>query len=341
MLTVKNRSVLLTEVTARKRWDSPGEEQPVTVELWRNGARLPGGQYTQQLNEENGWLYTWHDLPLYINGLPAQYSLRETWIGSAAYDPETDADGYADPLYREGDGAPWHGTSVWEEEGTLHFAAQVLLELTNGTLRGEIIFTKTDGLNFPLAGAEFTLYYDADCTTAAETAVSDENGTVRFSPLPSGTYYLRETAAPPGYRGTDRVYRAVIRQGSALVYDDIAETAVSHITNESVMGLVLTKVNALGESLVGAVFQLRRNGADFGTVTTGTDGTASLSGLPAGDYELTELTAPPGYRPLTRSILLHVAAGETMTYNLTKKKGIKAMKNCFPSWAACCWWRPR
>ena len=136
----------------------------------------------------------------------------------------------------------------------------------------------------------------------------------------------------------------MIRQGSALVYDDIAETAVSHITNESVMGLVLTKVNALGESLgeslAGAVFQLRRNGADFGTVTTGTDGTTSLSGLPAGDYELTELAAPPGYRPLTRSILLHVAAGETMTYNLIKKKGIKTMKNCFPSWAACCWRLP-
>ena len=102
----------------------------------------------------------------------------------------------------------------------------------------------------------------------------------------------------------------MIRQGSALIYDDIAETAVAHIANESVMGLVLTKVNALNEPLAGAVFQLRRNGADLGTVTTGTDGTTSLSGLPAGDYELTELAAPPGYRPLTQSILLHVAAGE-------------------------------
>ena len=317
VLIVKNRSVLLTEVTAQKHWDSPGEEQPVTVELWRNGARLSGAQYIQQLDEDNNWIYTWHDLPLYVNGLPARYSLRETWIGSTAYDPVAGTDGYADyivtyddPLYRETAGGSWHDTGTWQEEGTEHFATQVLLNVTNGTHRGEITFTKTDGMDFPLAGAEFTLYYDVVCSAAAATAVSDKDGVVCFTPMPAGTYYLKETAAPPGYRGSDRVYRAVIRQGAAMVYDDTEETAVGHITNESVMGLVLTKVNALNEPLAGAVFQLRRNGADFGTVTTGADGTTSLSGLPAGDYELIELTAPAGYRPLTQSIRLHVAAGE-------------------------------
>lgn len=65
----------------------------VRVELWCDGAKVEGAQYTQVLNADNKWTYTWKNLPLYANGDVANYSLRETRIGDTAYDPAVNGDG--------------------------------------------------------------------------------------------------------------------------------------------------------------------------------------------------------------------------------------------------------
>lgn len=93
ILTIKNRSKLLTTVTAQKDWGNTAQSvrQPVTVQLWCNGAKMidHAGQasYTQVLSDENDWKYIWHDLPLFVDGALAEYSLREVYIGDVAHDP--------------------------------------------------------------------------------------------------------------------------------------------------------------------------------------------------------------------------------------------------------------
>lgn len=84
---------------------------------------------------------------------------------------------------------------------------------------------KTKKPQHALAGAVFTLYTDANCTTAAKAliktsdtagtmgnavATSDANGHLSFIGLDEGVYYLKETTAPTGYTLSEKVYKIVI-----------------------------------------------------------------------------------------------------------------------------------
>lgn len=82
---------------------------------------------------------------------------------------------------------------------------------------------KVDGDNNSLAGAEFGLYSDAECTK--ELARAESKGTsaaVTFKGdyiLPNNTYYIKETKAPDGYKLSDKVFtaRIVIVDGKGVV----------------------------------------------------------------------------------------------------------------------------
>lgn len=89
--------------------------------------------------------------------------------------------------------------------------------------KDETVNVKYEGLKLdkttkkPVAGAEFTLYEDADCTQTVKdgmgnplTAVSDENGTIKFDGISLGiitssqtevqkTFYMKETKAAENY----------------------------------------------------------------------------------------------------------------------------------------------
>ena len=322
ILTVKNRSKLLTEVKAEKRWDNTAEEDrlPVTVELWRGGAKMVGDIYTQTLSEENDWNYTWYDLPLFVDGDYGRYTLREVRIGDTAHDPSAGTGGYENylvsydaALYREGTSSNYESTAVWQDAGgRWHYADHLLLVVHNSESRGIISFTKVDEVGKALPGAGFTLYADAACTKVLEHVLADESGFVVFEPVSAGTYYFRETETPHGYRTNRTLYRVVLRGGVATITDadDAAATPLSQIVNVSIARLVLQKEDFTGAPLRDAVFRLSGDTAAAATYTVDDNGKLTLPELPNGNYLLEEVIAPAGYRKLAEPIPFRVDSGE-------------------------------
>ena len=291
MLVLQNESRLLTEVTAQKDWGIAyeREKQPVTVALYRNGVRLvgPGNDellYQAVLSEENDWFYTWHDLPLFVDGQSAQYSLRELLIGDVAYDAAID-DGYDNlvsydpPLYTESASGQESMDAQWESaDDTVHYADHVLLTVNNAVVTGKIAFAKVSDSGAPISGAEFTLYTDPSCTgdSAIDTAVSNDSGFVKFAGRSAGVYYLKETDSPQGFALNETVYKVTIHAGKAHITQLGGSGGDVHqIVNDSALTLTLEKysvraahVSAARCSLCGAPAMCRRTRVTSRAATT-------------------------------------------------------------------------
>lgn len=101
-----------------------------------------------------------------------------------------------------------------------------------------IYLIKVDGeTGAPLAGAQFGLYSDERCTDANRIAAGttetdeDNHAVVSFDIKQLGrTYYIRETAAPDGYRVSREVFQAVVGADGKVTYG----TAGSATTSETV-----------------------------------------------------------------------------------------------------------
>lgn len=320
-VVILNVPRMLISVTARSSWPATGDKLPVTVELWRDGALLPGDAYTVELNKENEWQYTWENLPLFTDGTVADYTLREIEIGDTYRDPGVAEDGFADylvtyakALYRQAEDKEYREEHWWQKaDGTQCFAREALLVVNNEGIRGEIAFEKVDEKGYPLKGAEFTLYADAECTKRLATATSDENGDVQFEDKwPAGTYYLRETTAPVGYTAAELTWTVKIAAGKATISTP-GGTTVTEVKNTSRLRLKLKVLGPLGEELPGAVLRVTRDNGSPMLYKTNEAGAALLEQMPAGDYIIQLAGTPTGYVPEDSAPNLKAEYG-TLTY---------------------------
>lgn len=320
-VVILNVPRMLISVTARSSWPATGDKLPVTVELWRDGAPLPGDAYTVELNKENEWQYTWENLPLFTDGTVADYTLREIEIGDTYRDPGVAEDGFADylvtyakALYRQAEDKEYREEHWWQKaDGTQCFAREALLVVNNEGIRGEIAFEKVDEKGYPLKGAEFTLYADAECTKRLATATSDENGDVQFEDKwPAGTYYLRETTAPVGYTAAELTWTVKIAAGKATISTPCV-TTVTEVKNTSRLRLKLKVLGPLGEELPGAVLRVTRDNGSPMLYKTNEAGAALLEQMPAGDYIIQLAGTPTGYVPEDSAPNLKAEYG-TLTY---------------------------
>lgn len=336
VLSIDNLSHVLTEVKVECNWGgSAADQKEVTVQLWRSGAPMVGEEYTVTLKADSAeeWTYEWHNLPLFVDGKLAEYTVRVTYIGDTAYDaniPGID-DGYEDyditfdeNRYKKGaDGAYDHISGYWKDSnGKDVFADHVLIHFNIETVSGKLTLRKVSDTvgGAPLTGVEFMLYSDVNCVSPVGTAVSDD-GEVEFDEkLAAGTYYLKETKALDGYARNDTVYRVLIHAGIATVTAVGGDgTAVHTVVNETSQTLTIEKVNQSGTYVSGAKFSLTRTGDydggeggrnDSPVYTSDEHGKIVIPGLERGRYILRETSAPNGYKRLETEFEFAVADGK-------------------------------
>ena len=167
----------------------------------------------------------------------------------------------------------------------------------------------TDGnSSYSLEGAVFSIYSSqSDAETkqnAVGTITTDGNGNGKSASLTPGTYYVRETTAPPGYELSDEIQTAVVPGGGTVKLNAEDPPITRRFTlKKSSANTGITGDNGC-YSLEGAQYGVYGSEADANadahrieTLTTDASGNANSSKKYALGRTLyiKELTASPGY----------------------------------------------
>lgn len=118
------------------------------------------------------------------------------------------------------------GETVLSDQRSVNF----LIPAVHGYL-SELTFTKLDSFARPLPGAEFTLTHDtsscgkcrgdgiSSVSLTRYVAVSQADGSVTFTDIPSGhTYVLQETKPPPGFLTNGNTYTVMVAYDTITVF---------------------------------------------------------------------------------------------------------------------------
>ncbi|HHR1655835.1 TPA: SpaA isopeptide-forming pilin-related protein [Listeria monocytogenes] len=178
-----------------------------------------------------------------------------------------------------------------------------LIKFANKPLLQSTVATLPEGQKQALEGAEFTATLKST-GVVAQTQTTDLNGAANFQNLPYGTYVVRETKTPTGYKAVADFEVTISEEGQQFHYileDKVVEAKVKIVKKDIETGKVIP--------LAGATFKVKDSEGNFLTqhvnypsdkditeFVTAADGTLVLpETLVYGDYTLVEVKAPNGY----------------------------------------------
>ena len=168
--------------------------------------------------------------------------------------------------------------------------------------------------------AEFALYDDAAMTNVIREATSDKNGHIRFVGLDTGTYYMKETVAPPTYTINTNVYKIII---AATLNEEGIMTQYSIDTYLSTDG-----GNTFGETPVGKATYfntLAKNSVDSeGNVTNSISAYDNITPVEIVNTKLAALPATGGEGTIAITIGGGLGMAGFLTLYIANKKKKKA-----------------
>lgn len=188
----------------------------------------------------------------------------------------------------------------------VNLASQTVYTKEKEKIRGSISVHKTDDiLETPLADAEFTLYRASDHEKLM-TKKTDKAGSVEFTGLEPGEYYIKETRTPKGYIADPGVNSIPVS-----VPESADEPPVINVKNHYGMVHILKTDQEDGSPLAGAVFGIYDDqGALIAKAESEENGQAVFYGLARGTYSIEELAAPEGYEKTDKKIQIDTSKNE-------------------------------
>ena len=187
---------------------------------------------------------------------------------------------------------------------------------------GKIVLKKTaGGTTTGLAGARFSIYFNGQIVGSD---VTDGNGEIHIENAATGLWTFVETAAPSGY---------CVDPTPKSVYVDVSEGDREYsvaATNYELPDMKIIKRDAMsGKPIAGTVFSIKSVTGSYSTsVTTGTDGSATLSAIPAGVYVVREESVPEPYIVTNTEQTVALRPGKTseVTFVDYEKPGLEIIK---------------
>ena len=154
--------------------------------------------------------------------------------------------------------------------------------------------------NYSLAGAEYTIYTDANCTTPVTTLVTQADGKSQVVELKAGTYYAKETKASPGYRIDHTVHPISVKPEQTVTFTS-KEVPITGKIRLQKKDANTGKPQPYNEkvSFEGAQYTVYsdagcKNAVE--TLTTNASGFAQSGTLPIATYYVKETKEPVGYQ---------------------------------------------
>ena len=187
---------------------------------------------------------------------------------------------------------------------------------------GEITLKKTaGGTTTGLAGARFSIYFNGQIVGSD---ITNAQGEIYVEDAATGLWSFVETAAPDGF---------CVDPTPKSVYVDVSEGDREYIvaaTNYELPDMKITKRDAMsGKPIAGTVFSIKSVTGSYSTsVTTGTDGSATLSAIPAGVYVVREESVPEPYIVTNTEQTVALRPGKTseVTFVDYEKPGLEIVK---------------
>ncbi|MDA2458707.1 SpaA isopeptide-forming pilin-related protein [Bacillus cereus] len=176
----------------------------------------------------------------------------------------------------------------------------------------EIVKVDAEDKTKVLSDAEFEVYKDGK---KVDTLRTDKTGKVVSQKLEPGTYTLKETKAPQGYKLLKEEIEVVVEA------DKVVEVQVENAKELGSLQ-VIKKDAESGKVLAGAEFKLKNEaGQVVGEAkTTNKDGVVKFENLVPGKYTLEETKAPEGYKALEVTVEVNVVANEVVKQEVTNEK---------------------
>jgi uncharacterized surface anchored protein len=187
---------------------------------------------------------------------------------------------------------------------------------------GKIVLKKTaGGTTTGLAGARFSIYFNGQIVGSD---ITNAQGEIYVEDAATGLWSFVETAAPDGF---------CVDPTPKSVYVDVSEGDREYTVaavNYEKPDMKITKRDAMsGKPIAGTVFSIKSVTGSYSTsVTTGTDGSATLSAIPASVYVVREESVPEPYIVTNTEQTVALRPGKTseVTFVDYEKPGLEIVK---------------